>query len=89
MAAEVVFAIPSEAAFLLPSAAVVEDREGRFVFVVEAGNGTGTVRRRTVEVGGFRGTGIEIVAGLTAGDRVVSAGARRLVDGQQVRVTGS
>ena len=90
MAAEVVFAIPTEAAFLLPSAAVVEDREGRFVFVVDAsGDGTGTVRRRPVEVGGFRGSGIEIVAGIASGDRVVSAGARRLVDGQQVRVTGS
>ena len=56
----------------------------------------GNVRRTDVVVGnqiasevGSARVLIEIVSGLAEGDRVVTAGAKRIVDGQQVRLETS
>lgn len=74
-------------ALVVPARAVGEDGEGRFVFVVEAGEGdTGVVRRRTVTVGRLGPDGFEIVAGLERGERVAVAGLQTLLDGQRVSV---
>jgi hypothetical protein len=71
---------------MVPWVAVGEDRQGRFVFVVEPEEGgEGTVRRRAVTVGEV-GENIEIVDGLDEGEMVVTAGTRRLVDGMRVRI---
>ena len=71
--------------FVLPSQAVGEDRDGRFVFVAEpAGEGRAVVRRRAVTVGDFVSGGLEIVEGLSAGARVVSGGVSRITDGDVV-----
>ncbi len=94
MAAEVTFRLRSpgrEPRIVVPGVAVGEDREGRFVFVLERGAAAaadeGVVRRRAVEVGGeVQGLGgIEILSGLADGDEVVTAGVRRLADGMRVR----
>ncbi len=72
---------------VVPWVAVGEDRDGRFVFVLEGEpGGEGTVHRRAVEVGQPRESGIEILTGLGAGERVVTAGVRRLSDGERVLV---
>ena len=90
MAADVTFHVredDGEPGVVLPSTAVVEDREGRFVFVLEPGEaGVGTVRRRDVTIGQLREGGLEILEGLEIGEQVVTAGARRLSDGQRVRL---
>lgn len=90
MAADVTFRVAEDDRhypMVLPSTAVVEDRDGRFVFVLEAGDtGVGVVRRRDVRIGELRGDGMEIIEGLEVGERVVTAGARRLSDGQEVRL---
>jgi multidrug efflux pump subunit AcrA (membrane-fusion protein) len=90
MAAEVAFSFSAEQErerILVPAAAVGEDREGRFVFVLEAtGDGYGTVHRRTVEVGALTGSGLEIRSGVSDGELLVTAGVHRLVEGQKVRV---
>ncbi len=73
----------------VPPQAVGEDREGRFVFVLETGSeeGVGVVRRTAVEVApDLLPEGLEILAGLAEGQRVVTAGVRRLTDGQRVRL---
>ena len=71
--------------FVLPSQAVGEDQDGRFVFVAEpAGVGLAVVRRQAVTVGSFVGGGIEIVEGLSAGARVVSAGVSMITNGDVV-----
>ncbi len=94
MAAEVTFRLRSpgrERRIVVPGVAVGEDREGRYVFVLERGAGEaageGVVRRRAVEVGDeVQGLGgIEIRSGLEAGEEVVTAGVRRLADGMRVR----
>ena len=92
MAAEVGFrsAAGGRPVIVVPSVAVGEDRQGRFVFVVEPGeDGLGVTRRREVVVGEMPGDGLEILEGLTDGDRVVTAGVTRIVDGQTVRLLGA
>ncbi|MBW1832189.1 MAG: HlyD family efflux transporter periplasmic adaptor subunit, partial [Deltaproteobacteria bacterium] len=74
MSADVTFVFASEKdgpRYSLPISAVGEDREGRFVFILEkTGDALGTVHRTPVEVG----------------DLVVTAGVSRIYDGLQVRV---
>lgn len=104
MAANVTFrfvATDSRVHLCVPPQAVGEDRQGRFVFVLEAlrlppSGGTdaeervGIVRRTAVEVApDLLPEGLEILSGLSEGQRVVTAGVRRLTDGQQVRLLGA
>jgi len=91
MAAEVTFEFSANeaeaASFKLPVTAVGEDRDGRFVYIVEPKeDGLGTVRRRPVEVGSIDSGGIAIREGLEGGERVVTAGVSRIDDGLTVRV---
>jgi multidrug efflux system membrane fusion protein len=91
MAAEVTFTFAEERGerIVVPGVAVGEDRDGRFVFVLERGDdGTGTARRRAVEIGEpVEGLGgIEILRGLSAGEEVITAGVRRLNDGMAVKI---
>ncbi|MGL4541773.1 MAG: efflux RND transporter periplasmic adaptor subunit [Polymorphobacter sp.] len=69
----------------VPATAVFAARadEG-FVYVFDAG--TSTVRTRMVSIGTVSDNGVEIVAGLRAGDKVVRSGVDRLRDGLKVRV---
>ena len=91
MAAEVTFTLPEDGRgqrFVVPSTAVAEDREGRFVFVAEpTGDGLAVVRRQAVVVGTFAADGLEVLDGLSDGDRVVTAGVSRIQDGANVRLT--
>jgi len=91
MAAEVAFrsAQQGPSVILVPTAAVAEDRQGRFVYVVASQPGrsdTAVVRRRAVRVGDLAGDHLEIRDGLADGERVVTAGVSRLVEGQTVRL---
>lgn len=74
----------------VPPVAVGEDREGRYVFVLQRGEGElATASRRGVEVGDLTPEGIEVLGGLTDGELLVTAGVRRIQDGQQVRLLAS
>ncbi len=92
MAANVTFRFVAEGGgehLCVPPQAVGEDMEGRFVFLLEPGGeeGVGVVRRTAVEVApDLRPEGLEILSGLTPGQQVVTAGVRRLIDGQRVRL---
>ncbi len=90
MAVEVGFLFDSASqrvVYLLPSAAVGEDREGRFVFVVQPTEpGVGTIERRAVSVGELTTDGLEVIEGLNDGDRVVTAGWSKIEPGLQVRL---
>lgn len=70
---------------VLPSFAVGEDQDGRFVFVVEVSEkGDTTVKRRPVEIGAIEQNGIAIISGVEPGMRVVIAGVSVLRDGMEV-----
>ncbi|MFT5365664.1 MAG: multidrug efflux system membrane fusion protein [Candidatus Latescibacterota bacterium] len=72
---------------LVPPVAVSEDRQGRFVFVVNPENdGLGTVHRHTVKIGDLTKDGMEVLGGIQGGDLVVTAGISRIQDGQKVRL---
>lgn len=93
MAARVAFTFGEQDArerVLLPPQAVLEDRSGRFVFVVEpksGAGGVGVVRRLPVTVGELTGEGLEVLEGLEGGERVVTAGVSRIEDGSTVKLT--
>ena len=72
----------------LPPHAVGSDRDGPFVFLLEtaAEPAVAIVRRTPVEVGELTRDGLEILGGITEGQRVVTAGVRRLADGQRVKL---
>lgn len=76
-----------EDGFKLPLSAVGEDRDGRFVFLLEdVEPGVGMVKRRPVELGRIVGDGILVAKGLEVGQRVVTAGVNRIQDGMKVKV---
>lgn len=91
MAADVAFSFPLETApgeLIVPGLSVGEDREGRYVFVLEPDDeGNWRARRRPVEMGEVLGDyGIVIRSGIHEGELVVTAGTRRITDGQQVKL---
>ena len=89
MAAEVEFrfAGDGEGRLLVPTLAVGEDRKGRFVFIFEAGkDGGGAARRRPVEIATVSSEGVEVLSGIREGERVITAGVRRIQDGLRVRL---
>jgi RND family efflux transporter MFP subunit len=91
MAASVDIQLDTESGirYVVPPSAVLEDENGRHLFVVIPNEGsnppTGTVERRNVEVGDLTDAGLTIISGLQSGDRVVTAGMSQLRDGMMVR----
>ncbi|MEL6195814.1 MAG: efflux RND transporter periplasmic adaptor subunit [Myxococcota bacterium] len=76
-----------EGVFRVPAVAVGEDREGRFVFVIDkTDDGKGSVRRVGVEVGSLESGTIEVEQGLSGGELVITAGVKRLYEGVVVLV---
>ena len=89
MAAEVLFRFEStdrRERVIVPLVAVGEDRDGRFVFVVQRVDSiTGVVLRRPVTVGELTtDEGFEIIEGLVDEELVVTAGVTRIRDSMQV-----
>lgn len=72
---------PRDGTLLVPAAAIVKRPTGDGVFVV----GDGTATLKSVITGVTYGGQVEIVDGLTPGERVVVAGANQLQDGATVR----
>ena len=91
LAAEVIFQFDTLAAtgsIVLPVAAVIRDPEGTFVYVASPTeiSGQALIGRRAVTLGELTQAGIEVLDGLAAGDRVVTAGISVIRDGQHVLI---
>ncbi len=90
MAAEVAFRFGSpddRERYIVPPIAVGEDRNGRYVFVVDQdSDDMGVTRRRPVKVGELREEGIEVLEGVSDGDLLVIAGISKIVDGMKVKL---
>ncbi len=70
---------------VVPTAALIKDEQGEFVFIAEAADdGTAVIRRRAVSSGELTAEGVEIVTGVNPGDRVVTAGTTVIREGQHV-----
>lgn len=70
---------------VVPRDAVLDEADGKSVYVVEDGVAT----RRIVEVGATRGRFAVATSGVKAGDQLIVLGHRQAVDGQRVEVTKS
>ncbi|MDD4102739.1 MAG: efflux RND transporter periplasmic adaptor subunit [Kiritimatiellae bacterium] len=66
---------------VLPQQALVTDREGNFVYVID-GDGKATTRRVTA---GAMGDGIVAVTGVALGEKVVVQGVQKVVPGQPIQ----
>ena len=72
-------------AILVPHSAVVEERGGKVVYLVDGD----VARRRPVVIGASHGQQVVIDEGVSADERLVVVGQRSLRDGQRVRVVDS
>jgi membrane fusion protein (multidrug efflux system) len=73
-----------EAGLAVPQSAVVAQAFGDSVFVVEGEPGVEVVRQQFVQLGTRQGDWVMVEKGLQAGERVVSAGAFKLMSGLRV-----
>ena len=74
-------------ALVVPPVSVGEDREGRYVFVLQEEGGHWYARRRAVDVSDEgTGSGLQITSGLDEGELVATAGVRRIQDGIEVKL---
>ena len=79
------FTVDDRASVLaVPAAAVGEEGETRYVYVIKDGE----LRHRTVQPGVTRGQWTEIRSGLDAGDVVLATNPIDMSDGEQVRIVG-
>jgi membrane fusion protein (multidrug efflux system) len=78
-----------ERVLTLPREAIAFNTYGDSVFLVEEGNGKLQVQRRQIETGAVRGDEVAVRSGLAAGDRVVSAGQVKLINGQEIQIKGA
>lgn len=72
----------------VPEAAVQYEGDGAFVYRIAAGERGSTAQRVEVQTGAVEGGFVEIVSGLSAGDRVVGSGLNRIQPGAPIRVAG-
>lgn len=79
--------LASETTLLVPTLSLLDARADQgIVFVVDA---DGVARRRAVRTSGVTQAGVMVVEGLAQGDRVISAGAAYVRDGDTVRIAAA
>ncbi len=66
----------------IPLSAIMQSGKDKSVWVVRDGVATPVV----IRTGGFRGNMVEVVDGLNHGDIVITAGVKKVIEGQRVRV---
>ena len=76
---------------MVPLAAIIPMEEGKRIFVAvekpgEAGASVTVAEGRDVELGIIKGTSVQVLTGLKAGDRLIVSGHRFVGPGQTVRV---
>lgn len=74
-------------AISIPVNVVQSDESGKYVFILETNGGVSTARRRVISLGQVQNEKVEVKAGLSPGDKLISAGYQGLYDGQQVSIT--
>ena len=89
MAANVTFDFGTQASkedevLVVPTSAVGEDSNGRFVFLIKEEEGGPVVIKQKVEIGSLSSQGFEITSGLSFGQKIATAGLQTLLDGQKI-----
>ena len=70
-------------ALMIPEQALAPEADRQYVYVVNDGK----AERREVRIGGRSPGSVEVLAGLTAGERVIVEGTQKVRDGAPVRTT--
>jgi multidrug efflux pump subunit AcrA (membrane-fusion protein) len=71
----------------VPLSAIVQGKDGNYgVFVVSNSSSGDVAHLRSVNIGAVNGTEIAVANGLATGDRIITAGANLLKDGQRIEV---
>ena len=75
-------------AILIPQSIISENSEGeQYVYVVDKINeGSEVAKRVFITVGKTQGDEVEVLEGLSSGDKIVREGARSVKDGQEVKI---
>ena len=77
----------SKDVLIVPIAAVGEDSDGSFVFLVEPEDGNiATIKKQHIQIGELTSEGFEVISGLSLNQKVATAGLQSLLDGQKVRI---
>jgi RND family efflux transporter MFP subunit len=84
MFARVLFQKDTRAGMLIPARAVVTQGQLQGVYVIDGNH----ARLRWVRLGKTFGDHVEVISGLTAGDRIAVSGMESLSDGRKVEVMG-
>ncbi len=71
---------------VVPTNAVGEDSNGRFVFLVDDSGNNVTVKKQTIKIGEFTPQGVQVISGLKVGQKIATAGLQTLLDGQEVKL---
>lgn len=90
MAANVIFDFGDhkndQSTLVVPTHAVGEDSNGRFVFVVVNEGDISKVKKQQITIGNLTAEGFEVKSGLTVGQKIATAGLQTLLDGQEVKL---
>ena len=71
---------------VIPANAVGEDSNGRFVFLIKEEGNSAKVEKHQITIGNLTSEGFEIKSGLSAGQKIATAGLQTLLDGQEVKL---
>lgn len=69
-------------AIVVPVETVQTDEKGKYVFVMVEENGKKVARKRSISIGDFYGELIEVTAGLSASEKLITKGFQGLYEGQ-------
>ena len=81
----VITAEPKENALVIPMSAIVMREDQRTVFVVDD---DGVVSRRVLTIGFVNDNMVEVLDGLSDGDRIVTGGQNKLREGSKIKLEG-
>jgi membrane fusion protein, multidrug efflux system len=70
---------------VIPLNSVQRSETGDYVFVAD----NGTAKKKVVKLGATYGGQIEVLSGLASGDKLITAGASDVEDGDKIKISGS
>ncbi len=80
----------NEKALLIPPTVISENADGeQYVYIaVEIGeNRIGKAQKRVITTGKSQGNDVEVLSGIEPGDHIITEGARRIREGQQIEIS--
>lgn len=80
MIAKVMLKADVNSAIIIPANAILINKDGKFVWVVENERAT----RRVIQISGYSGTGVIVSEGLKGGDQVIVEGYQKVSEGMKV-----